>query len=89
MLHGPLNVRFLNMAIDTTTLSQPPAPTILHGLPDPEDRDTTVLTDVSKHTSSSTVSHLRGKKSSSFSIFKNSNQIQELVTLLIPMKTYG
>jgi len=35
--------------------------------------------------------HIPGvkKKSSFFSIFTNSNQIQELVTLLIPMKTYG
>jgi len=46
----------------TITLSQAPALTVLHGLPDPEDGDTTVLTDVSKHLSGSTVSHLRSKK---------------------------
>ena len=49
------------MAIDNITLFQSPALTILHGLPDPEDGDTTVLTDVSKHLSSSTVAHPRSK----------------------------
>jgi hypothetical protein len=89
-MHGPLDVKFLNKATDTITLSQSPALTILHGLPDPEDRDTTVLMDVSKHLSGSTVSHPRSKKYTLFSsIFTNSNQIQELVTLMIEMKTYG
>jgi hypothetical protein len=36
--HGRLNVRFLNMGIDTTTVSQSPALNLLHGLPDPEER---------------------------------------------------
>jgi len=54
------------MATDNITLSQSPALTILHGLADPKDGDTTVLMDVSKHSSSSTVAHPRSKKSSFF-----------------------
>jgi len=56
------------MATDNITLSQSPALTILHKLPDPKDADTTFLTDISKHLSSSTVAHPRSKKSSFFPV---------------------
>jgi hypothetical protein len=77
------------MATDTITMSQSPALTILHALPDREHGDTTVRTK-SENTCQAAQCHIPGvKKSYFFSIFTNSNQIQELVTLLIPVKTYG
>jgi hypothetical protein len=87
-MHGPLNVKFLNMATDAITLSQAPALTLRHGLPDPE--DTAVLTDISKHLSGSTVSHPKSKKVPLFSIyFQIATKYKNWYTLLIPMKTYG